>query len=580
MSRLKDLFKKSANVQTQEVQGEEQRQEPEGAPSVPEGLWVKCPKCGELLYKEDVVSHYYICPKCNGYFRIKAKTRIKMVADKGSFTEWCTGLANSNPLDYPEYEEKIAQVQAKTHLEEAVRIGEAKIDGQRVVLGVCDARFLMGSMGHVVGEKITQSFERATQERLPVILFCCSGGARMQEGIVSLMQMAKTSAAIKRHSEAGLLYIPVLTDPTTGGVTASFAMLGDIILAEPGALIGFAGPRVIAQTIGQKLPEGFQRSEFLVEHGIIDGIVRRENLKQTLSNLVKLHQRNKGYCQFLRISLPEENKEEKKSRKRKKEKEMTAWEKVEAARDSKRLTSLDYIETIFDSFMELHGDRAFRDDGAVVGGLAVLDGQPVTVIGVQKGRNTKDNITRNFGMPSPEGYRKALRLMKQAEKFNRPVICFIDTPGAFCGIEAEERGQGEAIARNLLEMSDLKVPVLSIVIGEGGSGGALALGVANEVWMMENATYSILSPEGFASILWKDSKKAKEAAEVMKITAKDLLELGIVEQVIPEDIPACRDNLEELSKDMKSRMMEFLEKAEGMSGEELAAQRYERFRKM
>ena len=580
MSRLKDLFKKSANVQTQEVQGEEQRQEPEGAPSVPEGLWVKCPKCGELLYKEDVVSHYYICPKCNGYFRIKAKTRIKMVADKGSFTEWCTGLANSNPLDYPEYEEKIAQVQAKTHLEEAVRIGEAKIDGQRVVLGVCDARFLMGSMGHVVGEKITQSFERATQERLPVILFCCSGGARMQEGIISLMQMAKTSAAIKRHSEAGLLYIPVLTDPTTGGVTASFAMLGDIILAEPGALIGFAGPRVIAQTIGQKLPEGFQRSEFLVEHGIIDGIVRRENLKQTLSNLVKLHQRNKGYCQFLRISLPEENKEEKKSRKRKKEKEMTAWEKVEAARDSKRLTSLDYIETIFDSFMELHGDRAFRDDGAVVGGLAVLDGQPVTVIGVQKGRNTKDNITRNFGMPSPEGYRKALRLMKQAEKFNRPVICFIDTPGAFCGIEAEERGQGEAIARNLLEMSDLKVPVLSIVIGEGGSGGALALGVANEVWMMENATYSILSPEGFASILWKDSKKAKEAAEVMKITPKDLLELGIVEQVIPEDIPACRDNLEELSKDMKSRMMEFLEKAEGMSGEELAAQRYERFRKM
>lgn len=580
MSRLKDLFKKSANVQTQEVQGEEQRQEPEGAPSVPEGLWVKCPKCGELLYKEDVVSHYYICPKCNGYFRIKAKTRIKMVADKGSFTEWCTGLANSNPLDYPEYEEKIAQVQAKTHLEEAVRIGEAKIDGQRVVVGVCDARFLMGSMGHVVGEKITQSFERATQERLPVILFCCSGGARMQEGIISLMQMAKTSAAIKRHSEAGLLYIPVLTDPTTGGVTASFAMLGDIILAEPGALIGFAGPRVIAQTIGQKLPEGFQRSEFLVEHGIIDGIVRRENLKQTLSNLVKLHQRNKGYCQFLRISLPEENKEEKKSRKRKKEKEMTAWEKVEAARDSKRLTSLDYIETIFDSFMELHGDRAFRDDGAVVGGLAVLDGQPVTVIGVQKGRNTKDNITRNFGMPSPEGYRKALRLMKQAEKFNRPVICFIDTPGAFCGIEAEERGQGEAIARNLLEMSDLKVPVLSIVIGEGGSGGALALGVANEVWMMENATYSILSPEGFASILWKDSKKAKEAAEVMKITAKDLLELGIVEQVIPEDIPACRDNMEELSKDMKSRMMEFLEKAEGMSGEELAVQRYERFRKM
>ena len=579
---LRGMFKKTTYINTtSEVKKEmdttgSDRENVE----IPEGLWTKCPKCGHAVYTKDLEDDLLVCSHCGHNLRMGAPMRLKMILDEGSFKAWDEAIETGNPLDFPGYPEKIQKAQEATGLKEAVITGQGTIGGIPVAFGVMDASFFMGSMGHVVGEKITQSFERATQERLPVILFCCSGGARMQEGIISLMQMAKTSAAIKRHSEAGLLYIPVLTDPTTGGVTASFAMLGDIILAEPGALIGFAGPRVIAQTIGQKLPEGFQRSEFLVEHGIIDGIVRRENLKQTLSNLVKLHQRNKGYCQFLRISLPEENKEEKKSRKRKKEKEMTAWEKVEAARDSKRLTSLDYIETIFDSFMELHGDRAFRDDGAVVGGLAVLDGQPVTVIGVQKGRNTKDNITRNFGMPSPEGYRKALRLMKQAEKFNRPVICFIDTPGAFCGIEAEERGQGEAIARNLLEMSDLKVPVLSIVIGEGGSGGALALGVANEVWMMENATYSILSPEGFASILWKDSKKAKEAAEVMKITAKDLLELGIVEQVIPEDIPACRDNLEELSKDMKSRMMEFLEKAEGMSGEELAAQRYERFRKM
>ena len=259
---------------------------------------------------------------------------------------------------------------------------------------------------------------------------------------------------------------------------------------------------------------------------------------------------------------------------------LTPWQRVQLARHPNRPYTLDYIERIFTDFLEFHGDRRYADDPAIVGGFAKLDGKSVMVIGTQKGRNTKENVFRNFGCPHPEGYRKALRLMKQAEKFNRPVICFIDTPGAFCGIEAEERGQGEAIARNLLEMSDLKVPILSIVIGEGGSGGALALGVANEVWMMENATYSILSPEGFASILWKDSKKAKEAAEVMKITAKDLLELGVVEQVIPEDIPACKDNLEELSKDMKNRMHEFLEKAEGMSGEELAARRYDRFRKM
>lgn len=570
MSRWKELFKKTS--------GTEQAEEKTSAPSVPQGLWMKCPKCGEMIYKEDVVGASYVCPKCGGYFRMKAKTRIKLVADKDSFQEWYTDFSLCNPLDYPGYEEKLAALKEKTHLDEAVCIGEARIENSPVVLGVCDARFLMGSMGHTVGEKITRAFEEATKRKLPVMLFCCSGGARMQEGIVSLMQMAKTSAAVKKHSDAGLLYIPVLTDPTTGGVTASFAMLGDIILAEPGALIGFAGPRVIAQTIHQKLPEGFQKAEFLVEHGILDGIVKREDLKQTLSGLLKLHERQKGYCQFSNIILSKG--EVLQDSRRKKAKEMTAWERVQIARDSKRPVSLDYIKGIFDSFMELHGDRAFRDDGAIVGGLALLDGQPVTVIGIQKGRSTKENIGRNFGMPSPEGYRKALRLMKQAEKFHRPIITFIDTPGAFCGVEAEERGQGEAIARNLLEMVGLKVPVLSIVIGEGGSGGALALGVGNEVWMLENAIYSILSPEGFASILWKDSKKAKEASEVMKITAEDLKSLGIIEQVIPEETASSKDNLPVLCKDMKERMKDFLRRMETMTEEEIAEQRYNRFRRM
>lgn len=570
MSRWKELFKKTSDT--------EQTEEKTSAPSVPQGLWMKCPKCGEMIYKEDVVGASYVCPKCRGYFRMKAKTRIKLVADKDSFQEWYTDFPLCNPLDYPEYEEKLAALKEKTHLDEAVCIGEARIENSPVVLGVCDARFLMGSMGHTVGEKITGAFEEATKRKLPVVLFCCSGGARMQEGIVSLMQMAKTSAAVKKHSDAGLLYIPVLTDPTTGGVTASFAMLGDIILAEPGALIGFAGPRVIAQTIHQKLPEGFQKAEFLVEHGILDGIVKREDLKQTLSGLLKLHERQKGYCQFSNIVLSKE--EILQDTRRKKTKEMTAWERVQTARDSKRPVSLDYIKEIFDSFMELHGDRAFRDDGAIIGGLALLDGQPITVIGIQKGRNTKENIGRNFGMPSPEGYRKTLRLMKQAEKFQRPIITFIDTPGAFCGVEAEERGQGEAIARNLLEMAALKVPVLSIVIGEGGSGGALALGVGNEVWMLENAIYSILSPEGFASILWKDSKKAKEASEVMKITAEDLKKLGIIEQVIPEETAASKENLPVLCKDMKERMKDFLRRMEGMTGEEIAEHRYNRFRRM
>lgn len=567
MSRLKDLFKKDTYITVR--RGEAAKTEP----SVPEGLWVKCPKCGKLVYKEDVMENAYVCPRCGGYFRIKTKTRIRMVADKGSFEEWGKNIIGKNPLDYPGYEEKLKQVQEKTRLREAVTIGRARIDGREVVLGVCDARFLMGSMGYAVGEKITAAIERGTRLRLPVILFCCSGGARMQEGIVSLMQMAKTSAAIKRHADAGLLYLTVLTDPTTGGVTASFAMLGDIILAEPGALIGFAGPRVIAQTIGEKLPEGFQRAEFLLEKGIIDGIVERKELKSTLSRILVMH-RKKGYAAFTgeKVEAEERPKAENKI--------LDTWERVQISRSAERPTSMDYIRGIFTDFTELHGDRGFRDDGAIVGGIALLDGQPVTVIGQQKGRTTKENISRNFGMVSPEGYRKALRLMKQAEKFDRPVILFVDTPGAACGIGAEERGQGEAIARNLMEMSGLKVPVLSIFIGEGGSGGALGLAVANEVWMMENATYSILSPEGFASILWKDGKRAKEASEVMKMTAADLEELGVIESVIPEKEPASEATMPEISFHMKQRIKAFLKRQDGKTPDEIVSERYVRFRRM
>ena len=230
--------------------------------------------------------------------------------------------------------------------------------------------------------------------------------------------------------------------------------------------------------------------------------------------------------------------------------------------------------------MEFHGDRCFQDDRAIIGGVAYFKGMPVTVIAQAKGKTTKENIERNFGMPSPDGYRKALRLMKQAEKFNRPVICFVDTPGAFCGLEAEERGQGEAIARNLFEMSGLRVPVLSIVIGEGGSGGALAMAVADEVWMLENSIYSILSPEGFASILWKDSKRASEAAEVMRLTAADLLELKVIEKVIPEPASYTHENLPEVCAALSGQISRFLEAHTQLSKEELTEKRYERFRRM
>ena len=573
------MFKKTAVL----FRDREDRNQEKKEPSAPEGLWLKCPKCGEVVYRDDVKAHGYVCPKCEGYFRIGTRTRVRMVADTGTFQEWFTDLETENPLEYPGYEEKIANLQEKTKLHEAVTVGKCMVNGLETVLGVCDARFLMGSMGYVVGEKITRAFERATEEKLPVVLFTSSGGARMQEGIVSLMQMAKTSAAIRKHSEAGLFYLPILTDPTTGGVTASFAMLGDVILAEPGALIGFAGPRVIAQTIGQKLPEGFQRAEFLVEKGIIDGVVERQELKETVWKLLKIHQDSMKYIHYGKTQNVENFSEIRSSRGKAGtdgKSELTAWERVEISRSKERPTTLSYVQQIFDEFLELHGDRAFRDDGAVIGGIAMFGGQPVTVIGQQKGKNVKENIYRNFGMASPEGYRKALRLMKQAEKFGRPVVTFVDTPGAACGIEAEERGQGEAIARNLLEMSGIQTPMVSILIGEGGSGGALGLAVTDEVWMMENATYSILSPEGFASILWKDGKRAKEASEVMKITAKDLKKLQIIEKVIREPEPANEENLPEIAEEIREDLDGFLRKSCQKTREQIVEERYERFRRM
>lgn len=265
-----------------------ERQE-EQKPNIPNGLWVKCECCGKALYRKDLEKHLLVCQHCNSHFRMPALHRISYIIDEGSFKELDENINSKNPLEFPEYENKLIKSKKDTKLKEAVITGRGKIDGQELIIAVMDSNFMMGSMGSVVGEKLTRAIETATAERKPVVIFTASGGARMQEGIFSLMQMAKVSAAVARHSEAGLLYIPVLTDPTTGGVTASFAMLGDIILAEPGTLIGFAGKRVIEQTIRQSLPEGFQTAEFLLEHGFIDAVVSRDKLKSTLGQLLSLH---------------------------------------------------------------------------------------------------------------------------------------------------------------------------------------------------------------------------------------------------------------------------------------------------
>ncbi|MBF0987851.1 MAG: acetyl-CoA carboxylase carboxyltransferase subunit alpha [Clostridiales bacterium] len=260
--------------------------------------------------------------------------------------------------------------------------------------------------------------------------------------------------------------------------------------------------------------------------------------------------------------------------------ELTAWQKVEIARNPKRRTSIEYIEQIFDEFIELHGDRNFKDDQAIICGLARIGNQSYTIIAEQKGRTTKENVLRNFGMPNPESYRKAIRFMKQAEKFNRPVITFIDTKGAYPGVGAEERGQGEAIAKSMFEMAKLKVPVISIVIGEGSSGGALAIGVSNKIYMLENAIYSILSPEGYSSILWKDSNRYKEAAEKMKLTANDLYEMKVIDTIIPEPIEMQESDFDKVAKTIKNEIKKDVEKMQKQAKEAIVEQRYQKFRNL
>lgn len=537
----------------------------ENIPAVPPGMWIKCTKCGKLIYRKELEKNKFICMKCGKYFRMPSENRILDIIDEGSFVELFTDVLDKNPIDFPGYSEKKEIIKKETNLEEAVITGKASIGHIEVMLGVCDTRYLMGSMGYIVGEKITKLFENATKAQLPVIMINCSGGARMQEGIISLMQMAKTADSVKQHSDAGLLYISVLTDPTTGGVAASFAMLGDVILAEPNSLIGFAGPRVIEQTTKQKLPVGFQTSEFLYEHGFLDMIVIRRELKERIYEILKAHQKPKvierkrktiSVCTFCDYK--------------------DSWKKVQLSRKIDRPTTVDYITHVFERFIEFHGDGETGEDQAIIGGIAFLDNIPVTVIGHQKGKTTEERIIRNFGMAHPEGYRKAIRLMKEAEKFRRPIITFIDTPGAACGVEAEKRGEASAIAKCIYEMFNLKVPILSILIGEGGSGGALGLAVANEVWAMENSTYSILSPEGFASILWKNEKRAKEAANLMKMTAKDLLDLGVIEKILPEGNGASEFKV--ITDFLQVQILDFIYNMSLKNEDEIVASRETRFR--
>lgn len=514
--------------------------------------------------------------------RIRIKTHIDEVLDPRSMRPLFEDISTADPLDFPDYADKVADLSRRSGLPDAFVCASGTIGGHRVVCAELIPEFLMGSMGTAVGEAVCRCAEYALEQRIPLIIFSASGGARMQEGMFSLMQMAKTSAAIRRLSDAGVLFISVLTNPTTGGVTASFASLGDIILAEPEALIGFAGPRVIEQTIGTSLPEGFQRAEFQQAHGFVDRIVPRSDLRPTLVQLLNFHEQipltsstadgaAEGDGPSLSPSVPPASPTTPAPK--------TPADHVGIARNPSRPHAHYFIGRLFEGFMELHGDRLYSDDHALIGGLASFEGIPVTIAAHLKGTDLNENLACNFGMPHPEGYRKFIRLAQQAQKFGRPLITFIDTPGAYPGAGAEERGQGEAIARCLYELSGLATPTIAVITGEGGSGGALALGVADRVFMYEYAIYSVLSPEGFASILWKDARRSGEASAVMKLTAQDLKGFGMVDRIVPEPLDGAHLDPAAAVDALRPLLREALGELRVMAPQVLSATRYEKFRK-
>jgi acyl-CoA carboxylase subunit beta len=486
----------------------------------------KCPACGTVHSRAVLEEHLYVCPQCKHHLSMPSHARIATFADEGTFIELDHSLVSVDPLEFADlrsYRARLQEARRETGVREAVTTGVCKIGGRRAVLVVFDFAFLGGTMGSVVGEKIAHAFEEATERGIPLVSVAASGGARVQEGMFSLMQMAKVAAAASVHDRHGLAFISVLTDPTFGGVTASFASLGDILIAEPGAQIGFVGPRVIEQTTGIAPPKDSHKAETLLQAGLIDLVVKRADLPSVITYLIAQLARHKS-TDSAAEGLPPNVKRQR----------LPAWQKVGLARHVGRPSARYYIARMATRFLELHGDRWSADDPAIVGGLAQLNGQTVFIIGHDRGGTPEEKAASHDGKAYSEGYRKSLRLMRLASKFRIPVVTLVDCPNAQASYESEHRGIAHALARNLATMANLPTPIVSVIIGEGGSGGALALGVADRVLMLENAIYSVISPEGAAAILYRDAGRAETVSEVLKLTAQDLHSLGIIDTVVPE----------------------------------------------
>ncbi len=548
-------------------------------------MWLKCAHCGKLVYYKDYKDNLRVCPECNHLFGMTPKQRFDLLFDSVDYEKINLPHVSDDPLgfvDLKPYTTRLAEARKETGYDDAIAVASGAVGGVKTTMAVMNIEFNGGSMGRAVGEGIIAGVDHAIKNREPFVIVTSSGGARMQENVLALMQMARTTSAIDKLKDAKLPYIVILTDPTFGGVTASFAMLGDVHIAESGARIGFAGRRVIEQNIREKLPNDFQTSEYLYEHGMIDIVTTRAHLKDTLSDVLAVLMRKEHVPEIKAVVTPKtEVVQQKTSTKSKSKEEKTeAYTKVLLARNENRPHFLDYINGMVDRFTPLAGDRLYAEDPALIGGLGYIQGIPVMIMGQEKGRTIETRQKHRFGMPNPEGYRKAARLMRLAEKCNLPVITLVDTTGAFAGLEAEERGQSEAVASSIHQGLSIKTPYISMIVGEGGSGGAIAVATGNTVMMLENAIYSVIAPESCASILWRDNQYKMQAAAAMKLTASELKEQGVIDKIVMEPAGGAHLDWATTMDQMKDAIVSELKVLGKMSGEELLKQRRDKFLQM
>lgn len=528
---------------------------------------LQCPRCGTELRRAPLYREMRVCDNCGHHFPLDARKRILTLTDPHSFVEREKYVATR--AHGREYARRVREAKRETRLRESVIVGTGRIRGREVMLVVLDFRFMGGTMGAAAGEKIARAFELAAEEKLPLVAVTATGGARIQEGMVALMQMAKTAVAVEHYHRVGLPYLTVLTNPTMGGVYASFANLADVILAEPRALIGFAGPRVVEILTRQKLPHDSHRAEFLLEHGMVDGVVPRTELRERLATLLgNIQARAPISPTAIQVAAQASTKHNQ---------EISPWESVQLARRSDRPTTSDYVSRIFTHWIELHGDHYFGDDPAIIAGLAQLDGQGVVIIGQERGHGV-ERAKRRGGRAEPEGYRKAERLMKLAARWKLPVITFVDTPGADPSYEAEKRGIAMSLAHSIATMLEMRTPTIAVIIGEGGSGGALALAAADCVLMLEHAVYSVITPEGASAILFGDDAHAPELASDLHLTARDLLARGIIDEIIPEPPGGAHADADATAVKTKEHLLHSLQTLQQNSPEQLLEERYRKYR--